>query len=137
MSKRVCSVVNVVGSSLTRYSDHVIITTAGPEVAVASQKAYCTQVTALTNVALKIAEIKGTISAEELPKYKEALLNTAVVGEKILEQEEDIKVVAEAIRKKHSFYFLARGVSIAAAFIRYLKRVHQRVFSECGENASL
>lgn len=112
---KVCSVVNVVGSSLTRYSDHTIITTAGPEVAVASQKAYCTQVTALTMVALKIAELKGTLSAEELPKYKAALLNTAVVGEKILEQEDKIKEVADKIKDLKSFYFLARGASLAAA----------------------
>ncbi len=112
---KICSVVNVVGSSLTRYSDHVIITTAGPEVAVASQKAYCTQVTALTNVALKIAELKGTVSTDELVKYKEALLNTAAIGEKILAQEDEIKKVAEIIREKPNFYFLARGASIAAA----------------------
>ena len=48
---KVCSVVNVVGSSLTRYSDHVIITAADQKIAVASQKAYCPQVTALTVVA--------------------------------------------------------------------------------------
>ena len=40
---KICSIVNVIGSSLTRYSDHVLITTAGPEIAVASQKAFCTQ----------------------------------------------------------------------------------------------
>jgi glutamine---fructose-6-phosphate transaminase (isomerizing) len=112
---KVCSVVNVVGSSLTRYSDHVIITTAGPEVAVASQKAYCTQVTALTVVALRIAELNGSLSSEELVKYREALLKTAEVGELILKQEDKIKEIAELIAKKPNFYFLARGLSMAAA----------------------
>ncbi|MHA1733283.1 MAG: glutamine--fructose-6-phosphate transaminase (isomerizing) [Promethearchaeota archaeon] len=112
---KVCSVVNVVGSSLTRYSDHVIITAAGPEVAVASQKAYCTQVTALTVVALRIAELKGTLPAGEVEKYREALVKTADVCARIVEREDDIKEVAEKFAKKPNFYFLARGVSMAAA----------------------
>lgn len=112
---KVCSVVNVVGSSLTRYSDHVIITTAGPEVAVASQKAYCTQVTALTMVALRIAELKGKIDSDEIQKYKDALFETGAVCDKIVESEDKIKTIAEKFAAKPNFYFLARGVSIAAA----------------------
>ena len=112
---KVCSVVNVVGSSLTRYSDQVIITTAGPEVAVASQKAYNTQVTALTMVALRIAELKGTMPKDEIEKYTEALLNTGDVCDKIIEREDDIKIIAKIIAKKPSLYFLARAGSIAAA----------------------
>lgn len=112
---KVCSVVNVVGSSLTRYSDHTIITAAGPEVAVASQKAYCTQVTALSMVALRIAELKGDMPVEEVAKYSEALARCPEICEGILERENDIKEIAEVISKKPSFYFLARGLSIAAA----------------------
>ena len=112
---KVCSVVNVVGSSLTRYSDHVIITAAGPEVAVASQKAYCTQVTALTVVALRIGELSGKFSKEEIAKYKDALLRTADICDAILAQEDKIKVIAEKYAKKPNFYFLARGASISAA----------------------
>jgi glucosamine--fructose-6-phosphate aminotransferase (isomerizing) len=112
---KVCSVVNVIGSSLTRYSDHVIITAAGPEVAVASQKAYCTQVTALTVVALRIAELKGALPKDEIAKYREALAKTPEVCDKILANEDAIKKVAETLAKKPNFYFLARGGSIAAA----------------------
>ncbi len=112
---KVCSVVNVVGSSLTRYSDHTIITTAGPEVAVASQKAYCTQVTALSVVALRIAELKGEMAPEEIEKYKAALDNSSKVCDAILEGEDKIKEVAEILAKKPNFYFLARGLSMAAA----------------------
>jgi glucosamine--fructose-6-phosphate aminotransferase (isomerizing) len=112
---KVWSVVTVMGSSITRYSDHVIITTAGPEVAVASQKAYCTQVTALTVVALRIAELKGNMPKDELEKYKKALARTADIGEEILKREDKIKVIAEKIAKKPNFYFLSRGVSMAAA----------------------
>lgn len=112
---KICSVVNVVGSSITRYSDHVIITTAGPEVAVASQKAYCTQVTALTVVALRIAELKQTLKQDELVKYREALAKTFEVTNEILNREGKIKEIAEIIAKKPNFYFLARGASLAAA----------------------
>ncbi|MHA1681739.1 MAG: glutamine--fructose-6-phosphate transaminase (isomerizing) [Promethearchaeota archaeon] len=112
---KVCSVVNVVGSSITRYSDHVIITTAGPEIAVASQKAYNTQVTALTMVALRIAELKGDLSADEVKKYKEAALKVSDVCDKIIEDEAHIKKIAEKYAKKPNFYFLARGVSLAAS----------------------
>lgn len=112
---KVCSVVNVVGSSITRYSDHVIITAAGPEMAVASQKAYCTQVTALSVVALRIAELKGSLPKEEVAKYRAALEKSADIGNEILKREGDIKKLAEMFAKKPSFYFLARGLSIAAA----------------------
>jgi glucosamine--fructose-6-phosphate aminotransferase (isomerizing) len=112
---KICSLVNVVGSSLTRHSDNVLITTAGPEIAVASQKAFCTQVTALNLVALKIAELKKTIPKEEIEKYKSALLDASEACEKILSNEEEIKKIAESISKKPSLYYLGRGASLALA----------------------
>jgi glucosamine--fructose-6-phosphate aminotransferase (isomerizing) len=113
---KICSVVNVVGSSLTRYSDHIIITTAGPEIAVASQKVYNTQVTALCLVALRIAELQGTMPADVCRKYREALNGVPTVLEKILvDNEQKIKKLAEKYAKKPNFYFLARGASIAAS----------------------
>jgi glucosamine--fructose-6-phosphate aminotransferase (isomerizing) len=112
---KICLLVNVMGSSLTRYSDHVIITAAGPEMAVASQKAYCTQVTALTVVALRIAELKGEIPEDELALYHEALEKTVDVTNAILDREDDIKQLAEILARKPNFFFLARGVSLAAA----------------------
>lgn len=118
---KVCSVINVVGSSLTRYSDHVIITTAGPEIAVASQKAYCTQVTALSVVALRIAEIQDKMSQGEIDKYREALLKTADVCDAILQDEDKIKAVAQVIAKEINFFFLGRGLSMAAAYEGALK----------------
>ncbi|GAB4305070.1 MAG: glutamine--fructose-6-phosphate transaminase (isomerizing) [Promethearchaeota archaeon] len=112
---KICSVVNVVGSSLTRYSDNVIITTAGPEIAVASQKAFCTQVTALALVAVRLAEVKGTLSFEEAETYRRALLATADSCDQILSREEEIREVAERFAHAPSIFYLARGVSLAAA----------------------
>ncbi|MBD3352287.1 MAG: glutamine--fructose-6-phosphate transaminase (isomerizing) [Candidatus Lokiarchaeota archaeon] len=118
---KVCSVVNVVGSSLTRYSDHVIITTAGPEIAVASQKAYCCQVSALSMVALRIAELKGEMEKDEVKKYHEALIETGNVCDEILKKEDNIKSIAKAVSEKTNFYYLARGASMAAALEGALK----------------
>ncbi|MHA1511870.1 MAG: glutamine--fructose-6-phosphate transaminase (isomerizing) [Promethearchaeota archaeon] len=118
---KICSIVNVVGSSLTRYSDEVIITTAGLEIAVASQKAYCTQVSALTMIALRIAEIKETYSSEEIKKYRDALLQTVDVAETILIEEGKIKEIGEKISDETNIYFLARGLSTSAAFEGALK----------------
>jgi glucosamine--fructose-6-phosphate aminotransferase (isomerizing) len=116
---KILSVCNVVGSSLTRYSMEggVIITQAGPEVAVASQKALICQSTALTIVALKIAELKKDpkYPAAEIELYRKSLLKTADVCEAILKQEDKIKALAEKIRQKPNFYFLARGVSLPIA----------------------
>jgi glucosamine--fructose-6-phosphate aminotransferase (isomerizing) len=112
---KICSVVNVVGSSMTRYSDHVIITAAGPEMAVASQKAYLTQCVALTVVALRIAELKGEMPKEEIAKYKKALEKQVDVCNEILNREGQIKEIAEIFSKKPNFYFLARGASLSAA----------------------
>ena len=113
---KICSIVNVVGSSLTRYSDHVIITAAGPEIAVASQKAYNTQVTALCLVALRIAELQSKMPSDQLKKYREALNEIPTILSKIInEHEENIKTLAEKYAKKPNFYFLARGASLAAA----------------------
>jgi len=118
---KICSIVNVVGSSLTRYSDNVIITTAGPEVAVASQKAFCTQVTALTMVGLRIAKFTKSLSEEEIKKYEDALALSAEVAQKILDEEGKIKEVAERLAKKSDLYFLARGASLASAYEGALK----------------
>jgi len=127
---KICSVVNVIGSSLTRYSDHVIITTAGPEIAVASQKAYCTQVTALTLVGLRIAELKQTMPKEEIQKYKEYLIKNAEVCEKIIANEDKLRDIAIKFAKEPNFYFLARGKSVPVAMEGALK-YKEIVYSHC------
>jgi glucosamine--fructose-6-phosphate aminotransferase (isomerizing) len=111
----ICSVVNVVGSSLTRYSDHVIYTTAGPEIAVASQKAYQTQVTALTLVALRLAECVGALSGTEISRHRKALEDTAGVAAGILGREDEIRRIAKQVAGQPGCYFLARGLAFAAA----------------------
>ncbi|MHA1777932.1 MAG: glutamine--fructose-6-phosphate transaminase (isomerizing) [Promethearchaeota archaeon] len=118
---KICSVVNVIGSSLTRYSNEVIITTAGPEIAVASQKAYCTQITALSLVALRIAELRKNYSPEELTRYRNALLHTADVIDKLIIEEGKIREIGEKLKDADNIYFLARGLGQAASLEGALK----------------
>ncbi|MHA1111286.1 MAG: glutamine--fructose-6-phosphate transaminase (isomerizing) [Promethearchaeota archaeon] len=118
---KICSIVNVVGSSLTRYSDHVLITTAGPEIAVASQKAFCTQVTALSLIGLRIAELYKTLPPNKISSYKEALAETSQITQQILVEQGKIKEIAGKLMDFENIYFLARGISSAAALEGALK----------------
>ncbi len=118
---KICSIVNVIGSSLTRYSDHVLITTAGPEIAVASQKAFCTQVTALTLIGLRIAELKESLPSTEITEYRKALTNTSLITNQILVEQGKIREIAGKLMDFDNIYFLARGVSSAAAMEGALK----------------
>ena len=117
----ICSIVNVVGSSLTRYSDHVLITTAGPEIAVASQKAFCTQVTALSLIGLRIAELYKTLPPTKISSYKKALAETSQITQQILVEQGKIKEIAGKLMDFDNIYFLARGISSAAALEGALK----------------
>ncbi|MFW9969616.1 MAG: glutamine--fructose-6-phosphate transaminase (isomerizing) [Candidatus Odinarchaeota archaeon] len=113
---KILSITNIVGSSLTRHSDEVIITQAGPEIGVAATKTYVTQVMALALVALEIAKLKKELSNEEIQKYHESLKFVPNIIEKFLERNVDqIKKIVKSLEKTHNFFFLARGASIAIA----------------------
>ncbi|MBN2155108.1 MAG: glutamine--fructose-6-phosphate transaminase (isomerizing) [Candidatus Lokiarchaeota archaeon] len=118
---KICSIVNQIGSSLTRYSDQVLVTTAGPEIAVASQKAFCTQVTALTLIGLRIAELYHTLPPMEIKAYRESLANTSSITKQILLKQGIIKELASKLTEYNNIYFLARGISYAAALEGALK----------------
>ncbi|MCF2139513.1 MAG: glutamine--fructose-6-phosphate transaminase (isomerizing) [Candidatus Lokiarchaeota archaeon] len=118
---KICSIVNVVGSSLTRYSDEVIITTAGPEIAVASQKAYCTQITAMSLVALRIAELSHKYDPAQIEAFRKALLDTADVIDHLIIEEGKIREIGLKIAHADNIYFLARGLGQAASLEGALK----------------
>ncbi|MFX0058703.1 MAG: glutamine--fructose-6-phosphate transaminase (isomerizing) [Candidatus Hodarchaeota archaeon] len=112
----VLCITNVVGSTLTRYSDHVIVTQAGPEIGVAATKTYCTQVLTLALIALEIAKLRKMRSKEEIDKYFQALQSTPDIIEEFLENNVNlIKTIVDNLDKSHNFFYLARGVSIATA----------------------
>ncbi|MHA1468674.1 MAG: SIS domain-containing protein, partial [Promethearchaeota archaeon] len=115
-SVKVLTITNVVGSSITRYSDHVIVTNAGPEIGVAATKTYSTQVLALALIAVSIAKIRKVISDEDIEKYYDALAGIPTIIEKFLEKNVDlIKYIVAHLEKNMNYFFLARGISIATA----------------------
>jgi len=113
---KILTITNVVGSSITRYSDHVIVTNAGPEIGVAATKTYSTQVLALALIAISIAKTRKIISDEEIIKYHDALAGIPNIIEKFLEKNVDlIKYIVNNLEKNLNYFFLARGISIATA----------------------
>ena len=113
---KILSVSNVVGSTLTRHSDKVIITQAGPEIGVAATKTYVTQVLTLALIALEIAKLRKKLSEEEIQKYFKGLQSTSNIIEVFLEKNvELIKYIVKNLEKSLNFFFLARGASIATA----------------------
>ena len=113
---KILTITNVVGSSLTRYSDFVIVTQAGPEIGVAATKTYCTQVLTLGLVALEIARLRKILDHDELRKYYEALNSTPKIIQKFLDNSiSTINNIVSTLEKSKNFFFLARGISIATA----------------------
>lgn len=118
---RVIAITNVVGSSIAREADDVLYTWAGPEIAVASTKAYVTQIVTLYIVALYIAEIKGTMSEEAINEVKEGLLGLSDNISSIFKYEDEIKEIAESNKDKEDMYYLGRGLDYAVAMEGSLK----------------
>jgi glucosamine--fructose-6-phosphate aminotransferase (isomerizing) len=113
---KILTITNVVGSSLTRYSDHVIVTQAGPEIGVAATKTYITQVLTLALIAIEIAKLRKVELESDIEKYEKALEETPQIIEKFLKNNVDsIKDIVNTLEKSVNFFFLARGISIATA----------------------
>ncbi|MBU5226833.1 glutamine--fructose-6-phosphate transaminase (isomerizing) [Clostridium senegalense] len=118
---RVIAVTNVVGSTASREADDVLYTWAGPEIAVASTKAYVTQLIAMYIIALFFAQNKETVSNEKLEEIKEEMLALPEKVEKAFECKEAIeKMTAETVNEKDMF-FLGRGLDYAVALEGSLK----------------
>lgn len=115
------AVSNVIGSSITREADYSIYTHAGPEIAVASTKAYTSQVALLTLVAMYCAEILGRVENKELSKIKEDLLATPNKIEEVLKNASELKEFARKVYKEKDMFFLGRGIDYAASLEGALK----------------
>ncbi|MDK2801367.1 MAG: hypothetical protein PWP27_708 [Clostridiales bacterium] len=118
---RVLSVVNVVGSSIARESNDVLYTWAGPEIAVASTKAYSTQLTAMYLIALYMAEKKGTISKQEVEGIIEYLKQIPDKVANILENKERIQYFASKHYMDKHVFFIGRGLDYFVAMEGSLK----------------
>ena len=117
----VLAITNVVGSSVAREADSVIVTWAGPEIAVASTKAYTSQLIAFSLFSLFLAQTLGTQSAELIGETITAMKQLPEQVESILARGEEIKAYAEEIAKHKDLFFIGRGVDYAVALEGSLK----------------
>ncbi|HEX3010739.1 MAG TPA: glutamine--fructose-6-phosphate transaminase (isomerizing) [Syntrophomonadaceae bacterium] len=118
---KVLAITNVVGSSVAREADKVIYTHAGPEIAVASTKAYSTQLMIMYLLALHLARVKGTVSQAELKTLAGEIANIDQLVEKVLEEQDKIKDLAQKYKNVQSTFFLGRGFDYAVAMEGALK----------------
>lgn len=117
MGRTTYAITNTVGSTLARESDHVVYTHAGPEIAVASTKAYTTQILVLTLIALALAEIQGG----PRPDLVHALREVPALGSVVLEQPEAVKNFAEKLSQSRDVFYVGRGMDWALCMEGQLK----------------
>lgn len=118
---RVLSVVNVVGSSVARESDDVFYTWAGPEIAVASTKAYTTQLVCMYMIGLYMGRKKGIVSDDTYRKLIDELETVPDKVSAILEHEDRIADAAKELYTKNEVFYIGRGIDSAVAYEGSLK----------------
>lgn len=118
---RIMSVVNVVGSSIARESEDVFYTWAGPEIAVASTKAYTTQLVCMYLIALYMGRKKEVISEKLYRLILDELLTIPDKLEEFLKEKDRTEYIAEQIYQKSDVFFIGRGVDASVAFEGSLK----------------
>ena len=118
---RTLAVVNVVGSTIAREADRVFYTLAGPEISVATTKAYSAQLMAMYCLAVQFAMVRGTIDAEKYSYYLGELETIPAKIEKILEDKERIQWFASKYANAHDVFFIGRGIDYAVCLEGSLK----------------
>lgn len=117
----VFGVCNVVGSSISRETDAGAYTHAGPEIGVASTKAFTTQITVLTLIALRLAKAKGTLSNSDYHRYLQELELIPEKVEEALKTDETAKAIAEIYKNAANCLYLGRGYNFPVALEGALK----------------
>ena len=112
---------NVVGSTISRETDSGMYTHAGPEIGVASTKAFTTQIAVLSLIALKLAEIKGTLPQSTLRKYLLELDAVPQQLEALISQKEQVEEIAQHIHQSPNCLYLGRGYNFPVALEGALK----------------
>lgn len=128
------AVTNVVGSTISREAHKTIYTMAGPEIAVASTKAYTTQVTIFYLFALYMAELRKVISKEKYEEYLSEIKNMPEKIQNILDNCEEIKIAAEYFKDRTNGFFIGRGLDYKVAVeaslkIKEVSYVHTEAFA--------
>lgn len=131
---RILAITNVVGSSVSREADDLFYTWAGPEISVASTKAYTSQLVAFYSIALHFSRLKDTVS---LSLYKDiiiAISNLSSSIEEIFNQQNLIKEIASSIKDTKSIFYLGRGVDYTTALegalkLKEISYIHTEAFA--------
>jgi glucosamine--fructose-6-phosphate aminotransferase (isomerizing) len=118
---RIIAITNVVGSTVSREADHVLYTWAGPEIAVASTKAYTTQLLCLYMMALDFADKMGRIPEEEYRQMLEEMKRLPELTQKILDSKQMMQKCADETFNANSIFYIGRGLDYAAAMEGSLK----------------
>ena len=119
--KPVLGVVNVIGSSIARESDYVLYTYAGPEISVATTKAYSTQLIAMYLLAIKLAEVKGQITEERATELLTEMNTLPDKIQRVLEDKERIQWFASKYANAKDIFFIGRGLDYAISMEGSLK----------------
>jgi glucosamine--fructose-6-phosphate aminotransferase (isomerizing) len=114
-------VTNVVGSAITREADAVCYLQAGPEIAVASTKAFVTQVLVLQMMALHLAQLRGTMTESRVRSFGQSLRSLPRLAAETLKLAPEIKKLAQRYANVHDFIFIGRGVGFPIAMEGALK----------------
>jgi glucosamine--fructose-6-phosphate aminotransferase (isomerizing) len=118
----VLGLTNIVGSTLTRVARVYICQQSGPEIGVAATKTFTSQLSVLSQLAVRLAKKRGKISHVEIEDIEENLEQIPDIVERIIQsQEEKVKQLAKKYRGKQAFFFLGRGISSAVALEGRLK----------------
>ncbi len=131
---KVISIVNVKGSTIARESDYVLYTHAGPEIAVASTKAYTVQVSAMYLIACRMGLVKGIIEEQEARQFMSKLLNSPNIIEETLENANNIKRIANHIKLSPDAFYIGRGLDYtmsleAALKLKEISYVHAEAYA--------
>lgn len=115
------AIVNVVGSSIAREADSVCYTWAGPEIAVASTKAYMVQLSVMYLLAAKFSQLKGTLSEDEVRGFCGKLMEIPDLLETVLEQADNCQYFASKFQNARDLFFIGRGVDYSLSLEGSLK----------------
>lgn len=131
---KVLSIVNVKGSTIARESDYVLYTHAGPEIAVASTKAYTVQVAAMYLIACRMGLVKKIISETDARQFMTKLINTPNIIEETLKNANNIKRVANHIKLSPDAFYIGRGLDYvmsleAALKLKEISYVHAEAYA--------
>ena len=125
---------NVIGSSITREADYTIYTHAGPEIAVASTKAYTSQVALIAILAIYFAEVLESVDEKVISNLKSDIIDLPSKIEKVLDNTEPIKEFAKKIYTEKDMFFLGRGTDYNVALegslkLKEISYIHSEAYS--------